>query len=173
MNTPTYIIVHHSGGSDANPLQDSSNYSFVQCNIDHKNNPNINLGHPSSLGFYIGYHYYIEKDGSVHQGRADTDVGAHCKGYNDKSIGICLAGNFDLTLPTLAQTDSLAKLLTEKSVQYGIPKEKIVPHRAFAVKTCFGKNLRDDWARNLVKALPSSSNQDIIKQITDLLKLIK
>ena len=146
INTPKWLIIHHSGGTDADPLADSSNFTFEQCNELHKERFNF----ISSLGFYVGYQYYIEKDGTLKQGRADNEEGAHCIGYNTSSIGICLAGNFDATLPTDAQVVTLTKLLKEKSVQYNIPKENIVPHRKFAQKTCYGRKLADNWASLLI-----------------------
>jgi N-acetylmuramoyl-L-alanine amidase len=43
----------------------------------------------------IGYHYVIELDGSIVTGRPIEQVGAHCKGYNRESIGICYVGGLD------------------------------------------------------------------------------
>ena len=40
----------------------------------------------------IGYHFVIYRDGSIHVGRAIEEVGAHCKGHNSISIGICYIG---------------------------------------------------------------------------------
>lgn len=40
----------------------------------------------------IGYHYVIDLDGSVVAGRPISKVGAHVKGHNAHSIGICLIG---------------------------------------------------------------------------------
>lgn len=40
----------------------------------------------------IGYHFVITKDGVVHEGRPLNSIGAHVKGYNEHSIGICLTG---------------------------------------------------------------------------------
>jgi N-acetylmuramoyl-L-alanine amidase len=157
MNKPEYIIVHHAGGSDANPLQDSSNFTFEQCNELHKARFNF----ISSLGYYVGYHYYIEKDGTVKQGRADTDEGAHTVGYNSKSIGICLAGNFDANLPTSEQVASLKTLINKKAEQYNIFKENIVPHRKFAVKTCYGVKLSDTWASDLLGSSESNTTKAI------------
>ncbi len=147
MNNPIYLIVHHTGGSDANPLQDSSNFTFEQCNEQHR----IAFNMKSSFGYYIGYHYYISKDGTVRQGRLDTDEGAHTIGYNLKSLGICLAGNFDATSPTQAQITALQKLLWEKCQQYNLNPVQVVPHRKFAVKTCYGNKLGDTWAADLVR----------------------
>jgi len=160
INTPKYLIIHHAGGTDANPLADSSNFNFSQCNELHKQKFNFK----SSLGFYIGYHYYIEKDGKITQGRADSDEGAHTIGYNNQSLGICLAGNFDATLPTQAQIDALKGLLLKKMSEYGITADKIVPHRKFASKTCFGKKLSDSWAADLVKVVPAVPVNGIDKE---------
>lgn len=151
MNTPEYIIVHHTGGTDKNPLADTSHHTFKIVDDYHK-----------SLGWGgIGYHYFIELDGKVTQGRKDNADGAHTIGYNKKSLGICLAGNFDATMPSPAQINALTALLKQKTAQYSIPPAKIVPHRSFASKTCYGKHLGDDWARNLV----SKSNAEIIAEI--------
>jgi N-acetylmuramoyl-L-alanine amidase len=43
----------------------------------------------------IGYHFVIERDGSLKQGRAIDDWGAHVKGHNHESVGICLVGGMD------------------------------------------------------------------------------
>ena len=43
----------------------------------------------------IGYHYVIRRDGSLEFGRPPMTVGAHAKGYNDVSMGICLSGGVD------------------------------------------------------------------------------
>ena len=43
----------------------------------------------------IGYHYYIRKDGTVINTRALELVGAHAKGHNSHSIGICYEGGLD------------------------------------------------------------------------------
>ena len=43
----------------------------------------------------IGYHYVIYLDGSIHEGRDISKVGAHTTGYNTGSIGICYIGGLD------------------------------------------------------------------------------
>ena len=40
----------------------------------------------------IGYHYVILLDGTVLKGRPIDKMGAHCKGHNRNSIGICYVG---------------------------------------------------------------------------------
>ena len=99
----------------------------------------------------IGYHYFIEKDGKVRIGRAETKQGAHTIGYNDKSLGICLAGNFDVTLPTKAQEMALKTLCRQLMAKYSISADKVVPHRRFATKTCYGALLSDKWITDLIQ----------------------
>lgn len=161
MNQPEYLIVHHTGGTDANPLADTSEHTFAIVDEYHK-----------SLGWgKIGYHYFIDKTGLLTQGRQDNEEGAHTIGYNLKSLGICLAGNFDLTLPTEAQINTLRNLLVIKAKQYAIPLEKIVPHRFASPKTCYGKLLADDFARKLLT--PKIGKSDILKAIDDLKKIVE
>lgn len=40
----------------------------------------------------IGYHWVIKRDGTLETGRLLSEAGAHVKGYNDRSIGICMVG---------------------------------------------------------------------------------
>lgn len=40
----------------------------------------------------IGYHFVIRLDGTIETGREIDEVGAHCKGQNTHSIGICYIG---------------------------------------------------------------------------------
>jgi N-acetylmuramoyl-L-alanine amidase len=141
MNKPEYIIVHHTGGTDADPLADTSYHTLEIVDAYHK-----------SLGWNgIGYNWFVEKTGLLRKGRDEKLTGAHTIGYNNKSIGICLAGNFDATFPTTKQIETLKKLLEDKSLEYGITIDKIVPHRKFAKKTCYGVNLSDTWASDLLK----------------------
>ena len=40
----------------------------------------------------IGYHYVIRRDGTIETGRPLSISGAHARGHNANSIGICLVG---------------------------------------------------------------------------------
>jgi N-acetylmuramoyl-L-alanine amidase len=157
-NTPKYIIVHHTGGVNSNPLADTSHHTLES----------IKHWHVKGRGWQdVGYHYVIEKNGDVRKGRAEDMHGAHAKGYNKKSIGICLAGNFDLTLPTEAQVASLKGELNRLVEKYQIPVENVIPHRTVANKTCYGMNLPENWAQNLVSE-PEFSLKDV--ETSDLIK---
>lgn len=146
MNKADCIIVHHTGGTDSNPQADTSGHTFETVNEWHRRQWNFR----SSLGHYIGYHFFIDKAGKVTQGRSYTDVGAHCLGKNTSSIGVCLAGNFDVTDPTPQQVESLKVLLKRLMLDLNVPPTRIYPHRKFANKTCYGRRLNDQWASSLV-----------------------
>ena len=43
----------------------------------------------------IGYHWVVELDGSINEGRSEDINGAHCRGHNSDSVGICYVGGSD------------------------------------------------------------------------------
>lgn len=88
----------------------------------------------------IGYHYVIYRDGSIHIGRDESIIGAHCTGHNTNSIGVCYIGGCasDGKTPkdtrTTEQKQSLIKLLKELKTKY--PQASIHGHRDFSSKAC-------------------------------------
>lgn len=124
MRTVNEIIVHCS----ATP--EGKDYTVKQIDQWHR-----------QRGFdCIGYHYVIYRDGTVHKGRDEQRIGAHCKGHNANSIGVCYIGGCatDGKTPkdtrTAAQKAALVKLLRELRQRY--PKAIIHGHRDFAAKAC-------------------------------------
>jgi N-acetylmuramoyl-L-alanine amidase len=107
-----------------------------------------------------------ECDGMIQQGRPPERVGAHVRGHNATSLGICLIGIGD-GLPvgegyiTPAQWQSLVRLCRELMARYGVRAERVLGHREFpgVAKTCPGfevaelrKALATDEARQTTKA---------------------
>ena len=86
----------------------------------------------------IGYHYVVKLDGTVESGRPIEKGGAHCKGHNAYSIGVCYIGGVaaDGKTPkdtrTLHQIAALRSLLARLKKEY--PTAKIYGHRDFAPK---------------------------------------
>lgn len=74
-----YIIIHCSAS---------------RCNVDYSEAQMLQ-DHLKQGFRTIGYHYYIRKNGSVSQHREHDEQGAHCRGYNDCSIGVCYEGGLD------------------------------------------------------------------------------
>ena len=92
----------------------------------------------------IGYHYVIYQDGSIHKGRPESQVGAHCLNHNKHSIGICyIGGTREVRDPinhklltinpsdtrTEAQKRSLRALFVELKRSY--PRALIMGHNVF------------------------------------------
>lgn len=51
----------------------------------------------------VGYHYVIRRDGKLEEGRPLDQEGAHVRGHNAGSIGICLVGGTDADDRKLAE----------------------------------------------------------------------
>ena len=88
----------------------------------------------------IGYHYVIYLDGTIHNGRPIKQIGAHTKGHNTGSIGVCYVGgiaknNFkpkDTRTPE--QIEALDCLLNELMGTYS--GATLHGHNEFAPKSC-------------------------------------
>lgn len=88
----------------------------------------------------IGYHYVIYRDGTIHVGRNESEVGAHCLGHNQNSIGICYIGGLssDGKTPKDTRTDAQKKALTTllQALKKKYLSASIHGHRDFAKKAC-------------------------------------
>lgn len=93
----------------------------------------------------IGYHKVIEKNGTIVSGRPETEQGAHAKGANNASLGVCVIGNLETEVPTAVQISSLISVLTEWCKSYNLNTTHIYGHfnvLGGSTKTsCPGKNL--------------------------------
>jgi len=99
----------------------------------------------------IGYHYLIDRDGTVAKGRPIEQVGAHVSGHNTGTIGISLFGGHGSAETdmfhdhfTNAQEAALHKLIADLRKRFGIIK--ISGHNQYAAKACPGFNV-PDWFR--------------------------
>jgi len=80
----------------------------------------------------VGYHYIVRRNGNIEEGRRLDAVGAHARGYNDRSIGICCVGGVDESgkpadTRTEEQKHTLKNLIEELRDLY--PHAQIVGHR--------------------------------------------
>lgn len=88
----------------------------------------------------IGYHWVIYRDGSIHRGRPESEIGAHTSGQNAHSIGVCYIGGCtrDGKTPkdtrTEAQKKAMYKLVHELKMRY--PLATIHGHYEYAAKAC-------------------------------------
>ena len=88
----------------------------------------------------IGYHFYIDLYGEIHKGRDIAKIGAHCKGQNRNSIGICYCEGVEADGKTPKDTrldcqkEALTAVLRTLKAMY--PEAVIHSHRDFANKAC-------------------------------------
>lgn len=97
----------------------------------------------------IGYHYVIELDGSIHGGRSESKIGAHCVGQNANSIGVCYVGGLAKDGKTAQDTRTpeqkvaLLKLLKHLRAKY--PDAAICGHRDFSTKACPSFDAKNEY----------------------------
>ena len=90
----------------------------------------------------IGYHYLIDPDGRVYEGRRLKWQGAHATGSNNiDNIGVCMIGNFAIERPTAAALNALDALLVDLRGKYGIPRSELHGHQHFTNTECPGVHL--------------------------------
>lgn len=80
-----FVIIHHS-------YLPNVSYTESGCKAAMKNMQDL---HQLSNGWNdIGYSFAVCGDGRIYMGRGYNVIGAHAPRYNDKSIGICIIGDW-------------------------------------------------------------------------------
>ena len=97
----------------------------------------------------IGYHYVIYLDGSVHTGRPVQKAGAHTRGHNHDSIGVCYIGGLDQDgnpkdTMTPAQDIAFIQLVRSLRMVFG-SHLKISGHNDYAKKACPCFSVKDKY----------------------------
>lgn len=80
----------------------------------------------------VGYHYVIRRNGGLEEGRDLETIGAHAKGFNKTSIGICMVGGVSESGKseanfTYPQYQTLYGLLSRLKETY--PNAEVLGHR--------------------------------------------
>ena len=128
---PTRIVIHHS------LTKDSGTVSWLA----------IRKYHVLDLGWSdIGYHAGVElvETGSLSHyeilmGRAWDQAGAHTKGENHRSLGLCVVGDFDLEAPSRPALEAAARIIRLWMKLYRITSDEIYRHSHFSTKSCPGR----------------------------------
>ena len=93
--------------------------------------------------FDVGYHFGIEKINKEYEvliGRPLQIEGAHTKGQNSDSIGICFIGNYDIAEPEKIMIEiALKRIILPLCLFFNLRAKDIYGHKDFAQKTCPGK----------------------------------
>ncbi|MGL5036822.1 MAG: N-acetylmuramoyl-L-alanine amidase [Aeromonas sp.] len=158
-----YIIIHHSGdqqfNSDIEQMRSIQNY-----------HQGLNWGD-------IGYNFAIGKNGTIMQGRETKYIGAHTRAdkilnsgnsRNEDSIGICLFGNFENSIPNALQLMPLTAFLASLCKDFNINPDNIKGHIDFAYTACPGSYLYSLLPK-IIQNVKDYSNIYSATDITDFL----
>lgn len=121
------IIKHnrHTAVMHVSATKMSQDFTFEDCKAYH-----ISKGWRD-----IGYHYYIEKDGTIHKGRNLNTNGAHVRGFNSGTIGICCEGGLNELGTPVDTMNDMQRLCVEGlllALKKGNPKMKVKGHRDYS-----------------------------------------
>jgi N-acetylmuramoyl-L-alanine amidase len=98
--------------------------------------------HVNQRGFSdIGYHYVIYLNGQIEKGRPMSQPGAHCKGFNRRSVGVCYVGGLDADgHPKDTRTPEQKKALRDLTLYL----KELYPIKVIAGHRDFSKDLNGD-----------------------------
>ena len=115
--------------------------------------------HVSERGFRdVGYHFGVWRDRSsgefvVRLGRDTADTGAHVRGHNKHTIGVCFEGNFEEEEMPFAELQVGSRLVAELCERFSLNDQRIIPHRDFtgAATLCPGARFPIHGLRGLIR----------------------
>ena len=96
----------------------------------------------------IGYHYVIDLKGNLHEGRPVERQGAHVRGLNKNSIGICYVGGLSSKMApkdtrTEFQKGRLNSFIMELMDKY--PEATLHGHNEFSSKACPSFDVQEEY----------------------------
>jgi hypothetical protein len=131
---PTHVTVHHTAGHKRHELAQS--LSGMR---------GIQEFHQDDRGWGdIGYHFVLDGEGRIFEGRHADIMGAHAGGANKDNVGISLMGNYNNDAVSEGQKTSLRRLITFLALRYRSDPAIdgfIQPHRHYNNTSCPGKNV--------------------------------
>jgi len=105
----------------------------------------------------IPYHYIIDLEGKVYEGRSIKYAGDTNTEYNPTGHALIeVVGNFEEVMPNDKQIDAVVNTMTWLAEKYNVPADSIRAHKDYSKQTvCPGKNLykyiENGYFRNKVK----------------------
>ena len=128
------ITVHHDGMPPATLRSMGDTAARIES---------IRQAHVHGRGWAdIGYHYIVDQNGRVWEGRPIRFQGAHVKDQNENNLGVLVLGNFEVQHPTPMQLSSVDRFLATQMSRYRVPMWRLKTHREIARTECPGRNLQ-------------------------------
>ncbi len=112
-----------------------------------------------------GYHFLVRKDGSIYRLRGEQYVGAHARGSNSDSIGICFEGRYNIETMPEPQIKAGQDLIAYIKNKYSITL--VQKHSDVCATDCPGKNFPFEQIVNgttTVNTTVQNTVQNIVNQ---------
>ena len=185
-----YLVIHHTAVSRA-----SGKNQRDAVNTYHKNKNWGTVKSPwyqktaSTLGYYIGYNYFIDVDGSVTHTRAVGEETIAQNGHNCDvlkrcdAISVCISGDFSVELLSDTQITQLRNTLKGLLVKY--PQAAVVFHSDIQKdRTCPGKLFTKEYLNTrILQTIPPELDvkdaekkkqiESLMQQVSVLQKLLQ
>jgi hypothetical protein len=130
----THITLHHSG--DAEPLKPGDDVVAKLRNLQ-------SWGERDRNWWDVPYHYLMDLEGRIYEGRAWQYMGETNTTYNPGGhFLITVIGNYEIQEPTPAQLGAIADLMAWAVSRFAVPLDRIGGHYNYADTDCPGKYLR-------------------------------
>lgn len=142
------ITIHHEGWEPFMAVDSGATAARIeQVRVAHRN---------AKGGGYadIGYHFIVDRDGRIWEGRSLKFQGAHVRNHNEGNIGIMCLGNFEVQSPSPKQLAGLSKQVRAMMARYNVPVRRVYTHREWsgAQTLCPGRTLQA-W---VIRARPNA-----------------
>ncbi len=130
----THITLHHEG--DPEPLRPGDDVVRKLRGLQ-------SWGASDRNWWDVPYHYLLDLDGNVYEGRDWHFMGETNTAYDPEGhFLISVIGNYEKQEPTQAQLNAIADLMAWAVVKFDVPLENIGGHYNYATTNCPGKNLK-------------------------------
>lgn len=130
--TITHITLHHQG----EPFPKGKDPQQYLRNLQ-------NWSRREKHRIDIPYHYIIDLEGKIYEGRNINYAGDTNTEYDPTGHALIeVVGNFEEVEPNQEQLDAVVRIMTFLAIQYNVPVDSIRSHKDYSTKTvCPGKNL--------------------------------
>ena len=135
----------------------ATNFIVIHCSATRANQDctveDIRRWHVQERGWSdVGYHWVVERNGKLKQGRNSQVWGAHVQGRNHDSVGVCLVGGMAEDGQPEDNFTSEQMLVLEmliESLQLRYPGAQVVGHYFFTpYKTC-PNFILEEWLQEI------------------------
>lgn len=140
---PSYITIHHTATLQKKGI--SLEQKMKDLQIFSQSPDEVSPGKFRQAWPDIPYHFYIDCNGRIAEGRELRYVGDTNTDYDPAGhILVVLEGNFEIEKPGAEQMKSLYQLVGWLAREWKIDPARIKGHRDYAETQCPGKNLEPE-----------------------------